>query len=229
MEHSLLTIVPSPDQRLADAVAERLRAAIQSGHYPPGARLVERTLARQLSVSHIPIREALTRLEKEGIVVRHPRRGARVAELSPRLLDEISTVRAVLEGLVARRVQERWTPAVEQELRAVVREMGAAAEQRAPAAMVALDERFHLRLWELSDHDILLELAAQLRGRVSRFLSEATRLLDDDGLRMHARSHARLVDALASSDRAAAQRAMRSHVMTAARRIERAEGLVGAE
>src|SRR5689334_8813336 len=112
MERSLVTIVPSPDQRLADTVAERLREAIQSGHYPPGARLVERTLARQLSVSHIPIREALTRLEKEGIVVRHPRRGARVAELSPRLLDEISTLRAVLEGFVARRVQERWSPDV---------------------------------------------------------------------------------------------------------------------
>jgi DNA-binding GntR family transcriptional regulator len=104
--------------------------------------------------------------------------------------------------------------------------MGAAAERGDAAAMVALDERFHSRLWEVSDHDILLELAAQLRGRVNRFLREATRLLDDDGLRLHARSHARLVDALASSDRQAAQRAMRSHVMTAAQRIERAEGLV---
>jgi DNA-binding GntR family transcriptional regulator len=220
-----LSLTPTPDQRLADAVADRLREAIETGAYEPGARLVERTLARQLSVSHIPIREALTRLEKEGIVVRHPRRGARVAELSPRLLDEISSLRAELEAFVARRVQERWSEAVEQELRGLVGQMQAAAAVGDVPAMLALDQRFHARLWQLADHALLLEVTAQLRGRVSRFLAEATNLLDAAGLRRHAAAHERLVEALASGERARAQRAMRQHVTLAARRIARAQGL----
>ena len=59
---------PLPDQSLPDAVAGRLRAAIRSGSYQPGDRLVERQISKQLGVSHIPVREALTRLEEEGRV-----------------------------------------------------------------------------------------------------------------------------------------------------------------
>jgi DNA-binding GntR family transcriptional regulator len=216
---------PLPDRSVADAVAGRLREAINTGDYAPGDRLVERTLAGQLAVSHIPIREALTRLQEEGLVVRLPRRGARVAELSPTLLEEISSVRAVLEGLVARRVQQRWTAAAESELRRLVSEMAAAADRADVTALLALDRRFHERLWQLAEHSILLEVAAQLRGRIARFLAAATRLLEPDDLRAHAESHRRLVDALASGDGRAAQRAMRRHVEIAARRIARAEGI----
>ena len=69
-----------------------LRGLIRDGAYAPGARLVERSIATELGTSHIPVREALARLAEEGLVVRLPRRGARVAELSPTLLDEISSV-----------------------------------------------------------------------------------------------------------------------------------------
>jgi DNA-binding GntR family transcriptional regulator len=216
---------PLPDRSVADAVAVRLRDAIHTGDYPPGARLVERALARQLAVSHIPIREALTRLEEEGLIVRQPRRGARVAELSPTALDEISSLRSVLEGFVAKRVQERLTPAAENELRVLVAQMVAAADRGDVTVLLALDRRFHERLWQLADHAILLEVVAQLRGRIARFLGEATRLLEPDGLRAHAESHRALVDALASGDPRAAQRAMRRHIEIAARRIARSEGL----
>jgi DNA-binding GntR family transcriptional regulator len=219
---------PLPDRSVADAVAGRLRDAITTGDYAPGDRLVERTLAGQLAVSHIPIREALTRLQDEGLVVRLPRRGARVAELSPTLLEEISSVRAVLEGLVARRVQQRWTASAEAELRGVVSEMAAAADRADVTALLALDRRFHERLWQLAEHSILLEVVAQLRGRIARFLAAATRLLEPDDLRAHAESHRRLVDALAGGDARAAQRVMRRHVEIAARRIARAEGIEAA-
>ena len=94
---------------VAGRVADQLRDLIRDGAYAPGARLVERAIARELGTSHIPVREALARLAEEGLVVRLPRRGARVAELSPRLLEEISSVRVVLEQFVCRRVLERWT------------------------------------------------------------------------------------------------------------------------
>jgi DNA-binding GntR family transcriptional regulator len=223
LRHADLT--PARDQRLADTVAQRLRDDIHAGLHAPGARLVERALARQLQVSHIPIREALTRLEEEGLVVRHPRRGARVAVLSVRTLEEISTLRAQLESFVARRVQERWSPAVEAELRTVVADMRRAAEAGDLPALLTLDQRFHERLWRHADHQLLLEVTAQLRGRVRRFLSEATATLDRAGLVAHAATHGEIVDALSSGSPAAVDSAVRRHVEAAARRIRDAEGL----
>ena len=112
------TLDPISAPGLADTIAERLRTAIQTGVYPPGTRLPERPMAAELGVSHIPVREALARLAEEGLVDREPRRGARVAALTARQLDEISSLRIVLEQFVARRVQAVWTPTIERQLRA---------------------------------------------------------------------------------------------------------------
>src|SRR5260221_9304507 len=111
---------PLADHSRADAVADRLRAEILSGVYAPGDRLVERRLAQRFGVSHIPLREALARLVEEGLVERLPRRGARVASLSPPMLEEISSLRVVLEQFVIRRLQGRVTPAAPAGLQAIV-------------------------------------------------------------------------------------------------------------
>ena len=78
----MTTLEPLVDRTVADRIAERIREAIHDGSYSPGTRLVERSVARELGVSHIPVREALARLADEGLVDRMPRRGARVAELT---------------------------------------------------------------------------------------------------------------------------------------------------
>src|SRR5260370_39443891 len=77
--HSIVNAAgPLPDQNRADALVDRLRTAIWEGVYAPGDRLVERQLARQFGVSHIPLREALARLVEEGPGGRLPRSGAAV-------------------------------------------------------------------------------------------------------------------------------------------------------
>ena len=145
---------------VAGRVADQLRDLIRDGAYAPGARLVERAIARELGTSHIPVREALARLAEEGLVVRLPRRGARVAELSSRSLEEISSVRVVLEQFVCERVLERWTPSAEAELMRLARRMASAAERGSTKAVGELDVRFHETLWQLADHELLLEVAA---------------------------------------------------------------------
>ena len=80
----------------------RLRAAILAGRFRPGDRLVEATLARELGISRIPVREALRVLAGEGLVELRPRRGAVIAPLSHRAACEMIEVRASLEGLNAR-------------------------------------------------------------------------------------------------------------------------------
>ena len=206
-------------------MADQLRDLIRDGAYAPGARLVERRSRSDLGTSHIPVREALARLAEEGLVVRRPRRGARVAELSPRMLDEISSVRVVLEQFVCRRVLERWTPA----------RRGRAQPARAPDDVRRrarhdedrgdLDVRFHETLWQLADHELLLEVAAGLRGRIEGFLRAANAALAPEELRLHALAHVELVEVLASADETAVAESMRRHIELGAERVARAGGI----
>jgi DNA-binding GntR family transcriptional regulator len=219
---------PLPDQSLSDAVVDRLRAAIWSGVYAPGDRLVERRLAREFGISHIPLREALARLTEEGLVERLPRRGARVASLTPRMLEEVSSLRVVLEQFVVRRLKDRFTPGAHAELQVIVDRMVEAAEQHDLVRVHELDQQFHQRLWELTDHAVLVELAAQMRSRTSHFYRAAAASLGPDEVRRHADSHQQLLDVIASGDRRAAERAMQQHVEQAAQRIADA-GLAGRE
>jgi DNA-binding GntR family transcriptional regulator len=203
----------------AGRVADQLRDLIRDGAYAPGARLVERAIARELGTSHIPVREALARLAEEGLVVRLPRRGARVAELSPRLLEEISSVRVVLEQFVCQRVLERWTASAHSELAGLARRMTVAAERGSTKTVGELDVRFHETLWQLADHELLLEVAAGLRGRIERFLRAANAALAGEELRLHAATHVELVALLASGDEAAVAAAMRRHIEVGAERV----------
>ena len=214
---------PLPDQNLSDAVVDRIRAAIWSGVYAPGDRLVERRLAHEFGISHIPLREALARLTEEGLVERLPRRGARVASLTPRMLEEVSSLRVVLEQFVVRRLKDRFTDEAYVELQGVVDRMVEAADQHDLVRVHELDQEFHQRLWELTDHTLLVELAAQMRSRTSHFYRAAAASLGPDEVRRHADSHQQLLDVIASGDRRAAERAMQHHVEQAAQRIADAQ------
>ena len=200
-------------------VAAQLRQWIQHGRLAPGTRIVERTVAAELGVSHIPVREALARLEDEGLVVRLPRRGARVAELTARGLEETSSLRVVLEGLVVVRAQERLTDEGRQELEAIVGEMMEAARATDVQRVLAQDQRFHETLWRLADHEVLLEVSARMRGRMNAFLRAAATSLAPDALVRHGQTHEALLRTIVDGDPQAAALAMREHIEVAAERI----------
>jgi len=210
---------PADDGGVADRVAGELRRAIHVGTLAPGSRLVERSLARDLRTSHIPVREALARLTEEGLVEREPRRGARVATLTEAKLEELSSLRIVLERFVVRRAQERWSPAAESALRRRVDAMAAMADAGRADAVVDLDQAFHEDLWAIADHSLLLEVASGVRGRIVGFLRAATLPLPPDALRAHAESHVVLLDAVASGDPERAEREVERHVSLATARI----------
>lgn len=214
------TLPPLPDQSIAERVADQIRDAIQDGRYPPGMRLVERRLGEMLGVSHIPVREALARLADEGLVERLPRRGSRVAGLSVKQLQELSSIRILLEELVVERVQERLSPQVEAELYKLVSSMEDAAHRGDERRVFDLDQRLHERLWVLADHSILHELVSQLRGRISAFLRGATAALDAEQLEQHAATHRELVDAITKGSPKEARSAVAKHVTAARERLE---------
>ena len=92
---------------LRDVVFENLREAIVEGRLKPGQRLMEVQLAEQLGVSRTPVREAIRKLELEGLVVMLPRKGAYVANMSLKDLKDVLEIRASLEGLAASLAAER--------------------------------------------------------------------------------------------------------------------------
>ena len=214
-----MTLNPLSAGNLADQVAGSIRDAIHDGRYAPGTRLVERTLATELGVSHIPVREALSKLADEGLIERTPRRGSRVATLTPRELDELCTLRVVLEQFVVKRVQERLTEGDERELRAMVADMRREAADGNFRQVFDIDQRFHERLWELADHGLVSELVTQLRSRIGAFLRAATAALRPGELEQHAATHDTLLDAIVDPDPAVAQAEMASHIVIAAERI----------
>jgi DNA-binding GntR family transcriptional regulator len=212
---------PPPTATVVDHIVDELRRAIYGQRFKPGDRLIERQLAADLGVSHIPVREAFARLTEEGLLVRLPRRGCRVATLTMKELDEFASVRELLEQFVAVRVQQHLTPEREAELRAITDQMTAAAVAGDTADVLRLDERFHERLWLLADNALLTELASQLRSRLNGFLYAASRSLEGAELEAHARTHVELLDAIASRRVGQAKAATATHIRTAMDRIRR--------
>jgi DNA-binding GntR family transcriptional regulator len=94
-----------------------------------------------------------------------------------------------------------------------------AAKQRDVDRVARIDRLFHERLWNLTEHDLLIDLASQLRGKINGFLRATTLALAQDELERHAASHHELLDVIASGDADAAQQEMVAHIEIAADRI----------
>lgn len=210
---------PVRQQTLSDEVADQLRDAIRDGSIPPGTRLVELELAHQFGVSRVPIREAIQSLVDQGLVKKTPRHGAYVYLPSLEEIDEISSLRVVLERFVIERVVAQWQPAHQTQLHQIVTEMRSAAETGDYVHMYKLDYDYHYLLWKIADHSIVLEILAGLRARINRFLYEAVTHLAPKEVANHLDSHDFLLQLIASGDVENAQREITRHVLGAKSRI----------
>jgi DNA-binding GntR family transcriptional regulator len=210
---------PVSQQTLGAEAAEHLRSAIRNGSLPPGTRLVERELAQRLGVSRIPVREAIHQLVEEGLVVKIPHRGTFVYAPSNEELEEIASLRVVLERFVVERVIANWQPHHEAQLRQLVQEMWRAASDEDRRRVFELDTQFHHTLWEIAEHHILLEVVSSLRSRISRFLYEATIALPPSELEEHVGGHEELIEAFRGADVMSTKDAITHHILAAEDRI----------
>ncbi|HSL97151.1 MAG TPA: GntR family transcriptional regulator [Candidatus Deferrimicrobiaceae bacterium] len=140
---------------LSDQVKDRLLQAILDGRYPPGARIVETRVARELGTSQAPVREALRDLEGLGVIETTAFRGARVRRPSAGELLEAFAVRSVLESLAGRLAIEALTEVDLEELRGYVAEMQDAAEAGDVHREAIADAAFHGRIIELAGNATL--------------------------------------------------------------------------
>lgn len=150
---------------LRDKVAEQIRAAILSGHYRPGERLVEDRLAEDFGVSRNPIREALRTLASEGLIEVTARRGAVVASLSAQEAEELLEVRATLEAANARLAARRRDAAVLEQLSSTLARGTQSAELGRADELLALNDEFHADLARAGHNRVLADLMRMLRDR----------------------------------------------------------------
>src|SRR5207248_417818 len=153
---------------LQEMVYDHLKRAILSGEVQPGERLLETRLAQSLGVSRIPVREAIRKLERDGLLVVFPRRGIYASSLNARDVDDVYAVRAVLEGLAARLAAERRTDRQLAELEAILAEMGGQADRGDSAGLFNTGRRFHEVVLAASGNAKLVPLMELMRSQVER-------------------------------------------------------------
>jgi DNA-binding GntR family transcriptional regulator len=154
---------------LREIVYEELRNLILTGKIKPGTRMMEIELAEDMGVSRTPIREAIRKLEKEGLVVIEPRKGAYASEVSVKDMEDILEVRANLEGLAAYLAAERMTEAEKKALDDVKMKFKEAVIEGNMADMISYDTRFHHMIVEASRNNHLIHMVEQLQELVLRF------------------------------------------------------------
>jgi DNA-binding GntR family transcriptional regulator len=214
---------PISAQPLVEMVTERLMAAIISGELPPGDRISEQGLARQMGVSRGPLREALRRLEGRKLIERTPNKGARVATLSTSDLDALLIVREALEGMASRLAAEKMTDDEINELKKLLEKHGSMADLRKGTGYYqeSRDFDFHFRIIQGCRNDKLISiLCDDLYDllRVYRYKSSTLK----GRARQAFEEHQRIINAIAARSPEAAEAAMREHLRNARVYIGRA-------
>jgi len=197
---------------LRDQVLDALRDRIVDGVYAPGERLTEDRLAEDFGVSRNPVREALRVVEAEGFVHRLPRRGIVVATPDVSSVRDMFVVRRQWEALAARLAAERAGEAGVRGLRDLLDRSRLATEAHDLRLLAELNSALHRRVIDLSGNRWLAALSTPLY----RHVQWVFRLTAADRAPHSWTEHVRLVEAIASGDPAAAERAAAEHVDAAA-------------
>lgn len=202
-----------PPRNMTTAAAELIRGAIVDGRLEPGRRLKEEDLAQQLGISRTPVRQALLLLASEGLVELAPNRGATVRSLSSEELDDIYTLRALLEGHAARRAAERMESRALALLRRSCERFERLRLKEDIAGLVKENLWFHNKILEVAGSDRLTGMVRQvihvpLVYRSFIWYSPQQRLISEH-------YHKQLVGAFEARDGERAELIMKEHVLEA--------------
>lgn len=195
---------------LRDVVFQTLRQSILRGELKPGERLMEIRLANQLGVSRTPIREAIRMLELEGLVIMVPRKGAQVAQITKKDLNDVLEVRLGLEDLATKFACERITQedltALYHASRAFEKLLGTDDVQ----ALAKADVDFHDIIYKATDNARLVQLLNNLREQMYRYRIEY--LKDVRARKSLVQEHDALWEALRERDQEKARKIICAHV-----------------
>lgn len=195
---------------LRDVVFNTLRKAILTGQLKPGERLMEVHLANQLGVSRTPIREAIRKLELEGLVIMIPRRGAEVARITEKSLKDVLEVRRALDALSVELACDRITEEDTERLLAACHEFEQAAKGKDAAVIAKADVALHDIIVEATGNQRLMQMVNNLSEQMYRYrfvyIKEESR---HDNL---IAEHREIYESIATRDKVRAAKAARLHI-----------------
>lgn len=197
---------------LSEQVCEELRRQIVHSHRQPGDRMVELEIAAEMGVSQGTVREALQRLESDGLVERQSRTATFVTGSSLEEMYELSMIRKTVEGFTFRRATERITDRQCDELQALVEQMRDAARNKDMETLERIDTQFHERVCELSGSRIMLRVWLPLFTQLRRFITQSHQRYFPQRTEI-ADGHQPLVDALRSRNPKKAEAAITKHIL----------------
>jgi len=154
---------------IREMVYDELKMQILTGHIPPGTRMMEVELAKEMGVSRTPVREAIRKLEKEKLVIIEPRRGVYASRITTQDMVEILEVRQDMEGLAAFFAATRMKPEQLSELKLISDKYNTAVAERNMEQMIEYDTAFHRLIVESCNNQVLVRMIEQLRELVLRF------------------------------------------------------------
>lgn len=157
---------------LRDVVFNTLRKAILRGEPKPGERLMEIQLANKLGVSRTPIREAIRKLELEGLVLMIPRKGAEVAQITEKNMQDVLEVRKALEELSVQLACERITPEQVEEMKMAAEDFRKVLKSGDVTKIAEADVKFHDIIFAATNNQRLITLLNNLREQMYRFRVE---------------------------------------------------------
>lgn len=195
---------------LRDVVFYTLRQAILKGELEPGERLMEMQLAEQLGVSRTPIREAIRKLELEGLVLMIPRRGAIVAKITEKDLRDVLEVRSSLERLSTELACDRILDSTIDELRQAQEAFKEALNQDDITLQAQRDVEFHDVIYKATDNLRLIQMLNNLREQMYRYRLEY--LKHDLAHQTLIEEHEAIIEALSKRDKEAAIKIIVRHV-----------------
>lgn len=215
-----MTLNHIENRSLRDRVLDALREAIITGEIKPGQQLVETELATSLGVSRAPLREALQILSAEGLAETVPYHGTTVRRLTKADIEELYSLRSVLETFAVQRILEQHDPQQAILLRQCFEKMLAAAEAGDLKHVNQIDREFHDLLIELSGHSLLLTSWSVVSMRVRQVMALLNRR--NSNLKQIAYNHVPIIEAIESGDVETAVQLIEKHVAASAEII--AEG-----
>jgi len=215
-------VLPLTRRRLVDDAVQTLRDAILRGRFEAGARLRQEELADRLGISRTPIREALGRLQHEGLIELLPRGGLRVAVLNFDEAVELYDLREVLDGLGARLAAGRATSAVIAKLEKALAGMAGCIERDDASQWFRHHVAFHEEIVRAAGNRPLLRQLSVVRLSIQRF--HPLLLTTGDRLAQAHREHRDIVAAIGAHDSEAAERLARAHIVNAKEIVLKAQG-----
>lgn len=202
---------------LNELVYSRLKDDILFGRYRDRERLVQRQIAERLGVSRAPVRDAIRRLEAEGLVTESPRAGHSVADISKDELADLYLVREVLEVVAAKLAAKHATPAQVNAMTESLRQLEEAVGHEEPDRSYRLGSQFHELLAESSGNTVLQELLRNVWDRVLRYRIAAT--LIPGRAREGLSDHYEILERIEAKDADGAGEVMKRHIDESRRRI----------